>query len=280
MNAPHRPRKRFGQNFLHDANVIAHIVAVIDPRPGQHMVEIGPGKGALTRPLLQRLGALDVVELDRDLVPLLQENCAPYGELRVHQGDALRYDFRALAADGTPLRVVGNLPYNISTPLLFHLLSQIDVLKDMHFMLQKEVVDRMAAPAGGDDYGRLSVTVQYYCAVERLFIVRPGSFFPAPRVDSAVVRLVPHATPPVEVYDKTVFDRVVAQAFSLRRKTLRNALKGMLMESQISAAGVNPQSRPEVLTLEEFARLSNIVEREKNHHGEPGGQGREREKNE
>lgn len=257
---PHIPRKRFGQNFLHDQAVIHNIITAIDPRPAQHLVEIGPGKGALTRPLLRAAGHLDVVELDRDLIPLLERECAGLGELHIHQADALAFDFATLAADGRRLRLVGNLPYNISTPLLFHLMDQVQCIQDLHFMLQKEVVDRLAAQPGSKDYGRLSVMIQYYCEVEPLFVVHPGAFFPAPKVDSAVARLVPHAAPPVEVADRANFSHLVAQAFSQRRKTLRNTLKGLLTEEQIRAQGIDPGLRAEVLSLAQFARLSNALD--------------------
>ncbi|MDX1252686.1 MAG: 16S rRNA (adenine(1518)-N(6)/adenine(1519)-N(6))-dimethyltransferase RsmA [Gammaproteobacteria bacterium] len=255
----HIPRKRFGQNFLHDQAVIHNIITAIDPHPNQHLVEIGPGKGALTRHLLRAAGSLDVVELDRDLIPLLERECAGLGELHIHQADALAFDFATLAADGRPLRLMGNLPYNISTPLLFHLMEQIQCIQDMHFMLQKEVVDRLAAEPGSKDYGRLGVMIQYYCAVESLFVVHPGAFFPSPKVDSAVVRLVPHAAPPVEVASRANFSRLVGQAFSQRRKTLRNTLKGLLTDEQIRAQGIDPGLRAEVLSLAQFARLSNAI---------------------
>ncbi|MFZ5594342.1 MAG: 16S rRNA (adenine(1518)-N(6)/adenine(1519)-N(6))-dimethyltransferase RsmA [Pseudomonadota bacterium] len=257
---PHIPRKRFGQNFLHDQAVIHNIITSIDPQPSQHLVEIGPGKGALTRHLLRATGSLDVVELDRDLIPLLERECAGLGELHIHQADALAFDFAALAVDAKPLRLAGNLPYNISTPLLFHLMEQIQCIQDMHFMLQKEVVDRLAAAPGSKDYGRLGVMIQYYCAVEPLFVVHPGAFFPAPKVDSAVVRLVPHAAPPVEVASRANFSRLVAQAFSQRRKTLRNTLKGLLTGEQIRAQDIDPGLRAEVLSLAQFARLSNALD--------------------
>ncbi|MBI2779665.1 MAG: 16S rRNA (adenine(1518)-N(6)/adenine(1519)-N(6))-dimethyltransferase RsmA [Gammaproteobacteria bacterium] len=255
----HIPRKRFGQNFLHDDSVIQRIVTVVNPRQGQHIVEIGPGKGALTQHLLREAGSMDVVELDRDLIPVLERVCAGLGELRIHSADALRFDFAALAGDGRPLRVVGNLPYNISTPLLFHLIDQIGCVQDMHFMLQKEVVERMAALPGGKDYGRLSVMIQYYCVVEPLFIVGPGAFTPAPKVDSAIVRLVPHEKPLVQVANQANFARLVKQAFSQRRKTLRNTLKGLLTEEQIRAEDIDPGLRAEVLSLAQFARLSNLL---------------------
>ncbi len=249
----HRPRKRFGQNFLHDPGVIGRIVTAIGPRPGDRMVEIGPGLGALTRPLLEALGELDAVELDRDLVAELHN----LPGLRIHQADALRFDFCALAGDDK-LRVVGNLPYNISTPLLFHLLDQAECISDMHFMLQKEVVDRLAAPPGGGDYGRLSVMVQYRCRVERVLTVSPGAFNPPPKVESAVVRLVPHESPPVEA-DPASLREVVTRAFAHRRKTLRNNLKGFIPAEQIEAAGIDPGRRAETLSLGEFARLAAML---------------------
>lgn len=254
----HRARKRFGQNFLHDPGIIARIVAAIAPKSGEHLVEIGPGLGALTRELLPCIGTMDVVELDRDVVPLLVEACAGLGEMRVHQADALKFNFSDLAQDGRPLRVVGNLPYNISTPLLFHLFEHMGVIRDMYFMLQKEVVERMVAAPDSEHYGRLSVMVQFHCTAHKLFTVGPGAFKPAPKVDSAIVRLVPHKTPPVSVNDVRVFSAVVTQAFSQRRKTLRNALKTLMSETDIAAADVDPQARAEQLNLAQFARLANV----------------------
>ena len=255
----HRARKRFGQNFLHDAGVIARIVAAINPQPGEHLVEIGPGLGALTRELLPRTGRIDVVELDRDVIPLLVEVCAGRGELCVHQADALKFDFTSLSRDHQRLRVVGNLPYNISTPLLFHLFEQVADIRDMFFMLQKEVVERMVAPPDSEHYGRLSVMVQFHCAAHKLFTVGPGAFNPAPKVDSAVVQLLPHPTPPVRVHDVAQFSRVVTQAFSQRRKTLRNALKPLATAEVIAAAGVDPKARAEQLDLAQFAQLANAI---------------------
>ena len=258
----HRPRKRFGQHFLHDPRVVAGILRAMDPRPGQTVVEIGPGLGALTLPLLERLGELHVVELDRDLVPELEARAAGRGRLHVHQADATRFDFAALAPPGGRIRVVGNLPYNVSTPLLFHLLDQLAAIEDMHLMLQKEVVQRMAASPGGKDYGRLSVMVQWRCAVEPLFHVGPGAFRPPPKVTSTVVRLVPHARPPFEVRDPALFARVVAAAFSQRRKTLRNALASLAPPERIAAAGLDPGDRPERVPPEGFARLANLLAEE------------------
>jgi 16S rRNA (adenine1518-N6/adenine1519-N6)-dimethyltransferase len=262
----HRPRKRFGQHFLHDPGVIARIVAAIHPLPGDPLVEIGPGQGALTLPLLAAAGRLTVVELDRDLILPLQARCRDAGELTVYNQDALRFDFCALAGGG-PLRVVGNLPYNISTPLLFHLLEQQHCIADLHFMLQKEVVERMAAGPGTKAYGRLSVMLQYRCAVELLFRIGPGAFQPPPQVDSAFVRLQPHRTPPVTVDDEQVFTRLVQQAFAQRRKTLRNTLRGLLDADEIGKAGVDPAARAETLGLSEFAALANRAARHSRNDG-------------
>jgi 16S rRNA (adenine1518-N6/adenine1519-N6)-dimethyltransferase len=255
----HQPRKRFGQNFLHDPQVIQRIIASIAPRPGQALIEIGPGQGAITLPLLQAAGQLTVVELDRDLVGPLAERCRDLGALQILNRDALKVDFCTLAPTEppAPLRVVGNLPYNISTPILFHLLQQARCIRDMHFMLQKEVVERMAAAPGTAAYGRLSVMIQYRCQVVPLFHIGPGAFRPAPRVDSAFVRLLPLAQPAVLVRDEARFAELVQRAFAQRRKTLRNALKGLLDEAGFAAAGVEPGARGETLSLQQFAALSN-----------------------
>jgi 16S rRNA (adenine1518-N6/adenine1519-N6)-dimethyltransferase len=250
----HRPRKRFGQNFLHDRSVITRILDTFDPRAGQTVVEIGPGLGALTRPLLERLPHLHVVELDRDLAARLRHEFPP-ARLTVHEVDALDFEFCRLAP--ARLRVIGNLPYNISTPLLFHLLDQRHCLQDMLFMLQKEVVDRLAAAPNTPDYGRLSVMIQAQLQVAALFTVPPGAFTPAPKVDSAVVQLVPHAVPPVPIRDPAAFAGLVKAAFAHRRKTLRNNLKGLLAADRISALGIDPGRRAESLSLAEFAALAN-----------------------
>ena len=251
----HQPRKRFGQHFLHDPAVILRIVAAVAPQPGDRLVEIGPGEGALTFELLRSAGRLDAVELDRDLVEPLRACSEGIGALRVHAADALRFDFRSLAGPGETLRLVGNLPYNISTPLLFHLFDQSECIRDMHFMLQKEVVDRMAAHPGGRDYGRLSVMLQARCEVTPLFTVGPGAFRPPPKVDSTVVRLVPLPRPAI-VADPATFARVVAAAFAQRRKTLRNGLKGLLRAEDIAALGIDPGARAEQLDLGDFVRLA------------------------
>jgi 16S rRNA (adenine1518-N6/adenine1519-N6)-dimethyltransferase len=254
----HQPRKRFGQHFLHDPEVIRRLVAAIDPQPGEHLVEIGPGTGALTAPLLRQAGELDVVELDRDLAATLTARCQGLGRLRVHAADALRFDFSSLASAGERLRIVGNLPYNISTPLLFHLLAKVDTVQEMVFMLQKEVVARMAADPGSRTYGRLSVMVQYRCDIERLFSIGPGAFTPPPKVDSAVVRLRPRP-PAVAATDEKLFSEVVAHAFSQRRKTLRNALLGLTGEQAIRTAGIDPGCRAETLAVDDFVRLANAL---------------------
>jgi 16S rRNA (adenine1518-N6/adenine1519-N6)-dimethyltransferase len=253
----HRPRKRFGQNFLHDPQVIARIVAAVNPQPDDHLVEVGPGQGAVTVPLLQAAGRMDAVELDRDLIEPLLRQCAAAGELTIHQGDALKFDFCSLARDGRPLRLVGNLPYNISTPLLFHFLDQARCITDMHFMLQKEVVDRMGAGPGSKTYGRLSVMVQSRCRVMPLFDIGPGAFNPPPKVESAVVWLAPYAEPPTHIRDRARFEQIVAAAFAQRRKTLRNALRDLVSEDEMRHAGIQPAARAETLSPGDFARLAN-----------------------
>ncbi len=255
----HRARKRFGQHFLKDNNVVTQIVAAINPQPSDHIVEIGPGLGVLTEALLSCVPEMDAVELDRDIIPLLAKRCEKLGNLTIHEADALQFDFMALADDKRPLRIVGNLPYNISTPLMFHLIESSQIISDMHFMLQKEVVNRLAAQPGGKDYGRLSVMMQYHCQVDSLFDVPPESFDPPPKVNSAVVRLVLHSKPPVKVNDVKILEKVVTQAFSQRRKTIRNTLKPLLSAVQMEKLGIDPVRRAETLSLAEFAELSNLV---------------------
>ena len=255
----HRARKRFGQHFLIDSNIVTQIVSVINPQKNDHIVEIGPGLGVLTEALLSCVPEMDAVELDRDIIPLLVKRCENLGNLTLHEADALQYDFKSLAGDKRPLRIVGNLPYNISTPLMFHLIESSQIICDMHFMLQKEVVNRLAAQPGNKDYGRLSVMMQYHCRVDSLFDVPPGSFDPPPKVNSAVVRLVPYSKPPVKVNDVKVLEKVVTQAFSQRRKTLRNTLKPLISAEIMKGLGIDPVRRAETLSLEEFAILSNAV---------------------
>ena len=251
-------KKHLGQNFLHERGVIEKIVLAIDPQPGDAIVEIGPGQGALTFPLLRRHGALTAIEFDRDLHAPRQAAAREHGTLRLIAGDVLDVDFTALAAElGVPrIRLVGNLPYNLSSPILFHALEHRAHVQDMHFMLQKEVVERMAAGPGSKVYGRLSVMLQAYCTVTPLFTVPPGAFRPAPKVDSAVVRLLPLPAEAVQVGDQARFAAVVRAAFGQRRKTLRNALSGLLDEQAIGDAGIDPQARAEQLDVAAFARLA------------------------
>lgn len=251
-----RAKKRFGQHFLHDPAVIRRLVDVIRPERGDTMVEIGGGLGALTIPLNEKLERLHVVEVDRELAAALPSRVGHPERLVVHEHDALTFDFGALAAEPRSLRVVGNLPYNISTPLLFHLLEQAPVIKDVHVMLQREVVDRITAKPGGKDYGRLTVMLALAARAEACFDVGPGAFTPAPKVWSTVVRLVPHAAPPFAVADRARFAGLVALTFSMRRKTLGRALKGRLTPEQIASAGVDPKARPETLAAADFARLA------------------------
>ena len=253
----HKARKRFGQNFLHDERVINRIVRAIHPLPKDNLVEIGPGQGALTEPLLDACdGKLQVVELDRDLIPILRVKFFSAKDFQIHEADALKFDFGSLAQE-KPLRVVGNLPYNISTPLMFHLLTFGPKIQDMHFMLQKEVVARICADPGNSDYGRLTVMMQYYCDTEYLFTVGPEAFNPAPKVESAIVRLVPKPASLLTATDELDFSNLVRQGFSQRRKTLKNNLKGWLTEADIIAVGVEPSTRPERVSVAEFIALSN-----------------------
>lgn len=259
MTSPfhHTARKRFGQNFLHDLGIISKIVNSVAPTPGDNIVEIGPGKGAITELLLARCPKLNVVELDRDLVPFLLASFAKYPEFKLHQADALKFDFSSLASAAEPLRIVGNLPYNISTPLIFYLLRLGPLVKDMHFMLQKEVVERMAADPGSKAYGKLSVMTQYFCNVQSLFLVPPECFVPRPKVESAVVRLEPYSDFPVVASDVSVLEKVVNSAFQQRRKTLRNALKQWCDGAQLEALGIDPNARPESLTVADFVSIAN-----------------------
>jgi 16S rRNA (adenine1518-N6/adenine1519-N6)-dimethyltransferase len=254
----HIPRKRFGQNFLHDMRIIQRIVSSIAPKPDEPILEIGPGQGALTEKLLAYQPQLTAVELDRDLVALLTKNFSAEKNFRLIAGDALAFDLSVLSPALHSVRVVGNLPYNISTPLLFHLLQQRAWIRDMHFMLQKEVVQRLAAEPNSKDYGRLSVMAQYYCRVTPLFDVPPGCFFPPPKVMSAIVRLQPWE-PELIAHDTALLSTVVNIAFQQRRKTLRNTLKTLANETQIIAAGINPEARAETLAVADFVRLANLL---------------------
>ena len=254
----HIPRKRFGQNFLNSPGVIRNIVDVIAPQRGDLMVEIGPGQAAITEPLLAALDHLHVVEIDRDLIALLKQRFAS-DKLTIHEGDALDFDF---AQFGSDLRVVGNLPYNISTPLLFHLAGFAAQVRDMHFMLQKEVVDRMVAIPGNGEFGRLSVMLQYRFDMERLFIVPPDAFTPAPKVDSAIVRLIPLPADRLQARDEAAFSRIVGIAFSQRRKMLRNTLRDLFDEDALTRLDIRPTARPEELSVTDYVNLANALQRE------------------
>ncbi len=256
----HKARKRFGQNFLRDHNIIYNILANIHANAGEHWIEIGPGLGAITQPLLEKNITLDVVELDRDLVKFLDEKFKSHKNFTIHSADALNFDFSALLKKDEKCRIIGNLPYNISTPLMFHLLECAYCIEDMHFMLQKEVVNRICAEPGSKKYGRLSVMMQYYCETEQLFDVPPESFDPVPKVMSAIVRLTPHQKPPVDISDIKLLNKVVTTAFSQRRKTIRNSLKTLLSEQQLVALGIDPTMRAEAISLADFALISQQIE--------------------
>ena len=251
----HRARKRFGQNFLTDPNTVRRIIEAVRPGPTDTVVEIGPGLGALTEPLLAVLPRLHVVEIDRDLIARLRQRHDP-DRLVIHEGDALAFDFAAL---GEQLKVVGNLPYNISTPLLFHLAGFAAQVREMTFMLQKEVVMRMVVEPGGGDYGRLSVMLQYRFDMLRLFDVPPGAFRPAPKVTSSIVRMVPKPTESLTAVDADLLGEIVTAAFGQRRKTLRNTLKAIVAAGALEAIGIDPGLRAERLTLADFVAISNHV---------------------
>lgn len=254
----HYARKRFGQNFLNDQYIIDSIVAAIHPQPHEALVEIGPGLGALTEPVGERLDALTVVELDRDLAARLQTHPFLGPKLTIFQQDAMSFDFAALAKEkGQPLRVFGNLPYNISTPLMFHLFSYTGAIKDMHFMLQKEVVNRLVAGPDSKAYGRLSVMAQYYCQIIPVLEVPPHSFTPPPKVDSAVVRLVPFSEPPHAVSDIRVLSRITTEAFGKRRKTLRNSLGHLFEAGVLEELGIDAGLRAENVTVAQYCQLAN-----------------------
>jgi 16S rRNA (adenine1518-N6/adenine1519-N6)-dimethyltransferase len=250
----HTARKRFGQNFLVDERIIADIIRAIRPQANDNMVEIGPGLGALTHPLLTQLNRLHVIEIDRDIIARLKSPAYPQDKLIIHEGDALKFDLAQLAS---PLRIVGNLPYNISSPLLFHFAAYADRVADMHFMLQNEVVERMVAAPSTSEYGRLSVMLQYRFYMEKLLDVPPESFRPAPKVDSAIVRMIPLPKEAIAVRDEKRYAEIVTAAFGQRRKTLRNTLKPYFTEADFERLEINPQLRAEDLGVTEFARLAN-----------------------
>ena len=256
----HKARKRFGQNFLIDHGIIRDIVRAVHPQKQDLIVEIGPGKGAITQLLADSCDNLSVIELDRDLVPWLKVKFEKHPNFHLYQADALQFDFAQLIQNDQPLRIVGNLPYNISTPLIFHLLSYSSQVRDMHFMLQKEVVKRMAAQAGDSAYGRLGIMVQYYCEVENLFEVPPTSFDPAPKVDSAIVRLVPYKNIPHKATNIKTLENLVNVAFQQRRKTLRNALKQLLDPEVMEQLPIDTSARAEEISLAEYVATSNLLD--------------------
>lgn len=254
----HAPRKRFGQNFLRDEGIIEAIARAIAPDKAQHLVEIGPGEGAITQALIASGCRFDAIELDRDLRTRLLASFSTYDNFTLHSADALKFDFASLQQGGQALRVIGNLPYNISTPLLFKLLDYGPLIADMHFMLQLEVVERLAAEPGNKSWGRLGVMAQFQCEVEQLFEVPPEAFFPPPKVQSAIIRLTPRQTPRWAQVDRESLAKVVSQAFSQRRKTLRNNFKNSLTDTQFETAGVDPQARAETLTIDHFVALASL----------------------
>lgn len=255
----HQARKRFGQNFLHDQQVIDRIIREIAPSPDDHLLEIGPGQGALTKQLAKSGARLDCVELDRDLAEHLRHQYRDYGNVHIHQQDILKFDLNDLELDDKRLRIIGNLPYNISTPVLFHLLKFYEKIEDMSFMLQLEVVERMAADVGDKDYGRLSLMLQYFCRAEKLFNVPPQAFTPQPKVNSAIVRLTPYPEPPVKAKNVECLKLVVRTAFNQRRKTLKNSLKTLISEDALSDLTINMKLRPENLSLTDYVKISDAI---------------------
>jgi 16S rRNA (adenine1518-N6/adenine1519-N6)-dimethyltransferase len=255
----HQAKKRFGQNFLHNDAVISDIIDAINPEPGENLVEIGPGLGALTEPVIERAKKLSVVELDRDLAKRLRHHPFLAPHLTIYETDALSFDFAQLATDEKPLRIFGNLPYNISTPLIFHLLTFKDKVQDMHFMLQKEVVQRMAAEPHCKAYGRLSIMTQYQCQVIPVMEIGPEAFKPAPKVDSAIVRLIPHTDIKNPVKEITALNTVCLAAFNQRRKTIRNGFKNLISVAQLESLNIDANLRPENLTLDDYIMLANFI---------------------
>ena len=260
MSPPFLARKRFGQHFLVDQAIIDAIVSAINPQAEQHLVEIGPGRGALTEPVLRRVQHLHAIEIDTDLVAYLRAHIAPLGLLELYSQSALDFDFATLPS---PFRLFGNLPYNITSPLLIHLLPYVPMIQDMHFMVQREVAQRITAKSGGRDYGRLTIMLQYHFQIERLFDIAPTAFKPQPKVHSSMIRLKAHKTVLYKCTDVTLLERLVKQAFSQRRKTLKNNLKGMVSAESLEAMGIDGQRRPETLSIAEYVRLSHILSKSK-----------------
>jgi 16S rRNA (adenine1518-N6/adenine1519-N6)-dimethyltransferase len=256
----HQPRKRFGQNFLKDQNVITKIINVVSPKKNDHFVEIGPGLGALTLALLPHVSRLDAIEIDRDLVPKLKANAVTYSHiLNVHEADALCFDFNSLRQGDEKIRIIGNLPYNISSPLIFHVIKFISIIKDLHFMLQKEVAERLVAMPGSKDYGRLSVMVQYHCKTELLFAISPEHFTPKPKVYSAFISLEPIQKRDIMAENFNLFENIVREAFNHRRKTIRNALKNIVTGEDFGKMGIDSDLRPEDLSVDDFIKISNYT---------------------
>ena len=255
-----KPRKRFGQHFLCDAMVIEKIIHALQPHKADHLLEIGPGQGALTIPLLRRHLKLDVIEIDNDLVAELKLRSHDNPNLIIHHQDALTFDFSVIPIEKLPMRIVGNLPYNISTPLLFHLLAHAVYIQDMLFMLQKEVAERLAAPPHSATYGRLSIMMQYHCEIELLFNVAPNAFFPPPKVQSSILRLVPHSAYPCKAGNYTFFSELVKTAFNQRRKTLRNSLKSLVSDAVWDRVAISPNLRAQDLSVADFVNLSNAMQ--------------------
>ena len=260
MATEHRARKRFGQNFLIDTNIIERIIESLNPGKQDSLIEIGPGQGALTDKLVERSGHLDVIEIDRDLAQEFSSRYENADNFTLHNTDVLKFDFNSLLPTQNGYRVIGNLPYNISTPLLFHLFACKHLFNDMVFMLQLEVVDRLAASPGNKNYGRLSIMAQYHCEVEKLFQVPPTAFRPQPKVNSAIVRLKPWKQPPCTTVDPAQLEILVRTAFSQRRKTVQNSLKKILDKSQFEALSIDGSRRPETLSLEEYVTICNSLE--------------------
>ena len=260
----HQARKRFGQNFLHDQQVIDRIIREIAPENCDHLLEVGPGQGALTKQLAESGAKLDCVELDRDLAEHLRHQYRDYDNVHIHQHDILKFDLNDLKLSSKRVRIIGNLPYNISTPVLFHLLKYYEKIKDMSFMLQLEVVERMSANVGDKNYGRLSLMLQYFCQAEKLFDVPPQAFTPQPKVNSAIVRLTPHKVLPVTAKDTDCLKLVVRTAFNQRRKTLKNSLKTLISDSELGDLEIDMKLRPEKLTLTDYVKISDAISEQTN----------------
>lgn len=260
MNGFHLPRKRFGQHFLKDPFIFKKIIAAIHPQKKDTIIEIGPGQGALTDFLINECAKLILVEIDRDLAASLQNKYSTSENFKIYQLDVLKFYFSTLEIENNSLRIIGNLPYNISTPLLFHLFTQIEFIQDMHFMLQKEIMLRLTAPIGSPNYGRLSLMTRFFCDNTSLFNVPPNAFTPPPQVESAFVRLIPRKTATKTVKDFNQFSAVVKEAFTYRRKTISNALKKLIPNEKWNIIGINPQSRPQELTVEDFIKISNSLQ--------------------